>query len=252
MKNKNIIIGILLFIAGFVGILSLLTMDIPIPEDARNTLPPSLSDAQIKILLLINPFILLILSVFAGTILYERTGLKLPVIEKLLIKTSDSYNIYDILKFGAFAGILAGILISGTGYLYSGYLPDEFVELGKTIKPTLAARFLYGGITEEILVRFGLMTFLVWIFIKISKQTSSIEYWIGILLSSFVFAIGHFPAAFQAVESPSLLMLSFILTGNGIGGIIFGYMYWKKGLEAAMTAHIFAHGIMLAAEYILN
>jgi len=27
---------------------------------------------------------------------------------------------------------------------------------------------------------------------------------------------------------------------NGIGGIIFGWLYWKKGLESAMISHFSA------------
>jgi membrane protease YdiL (CAAX protease family) len=27
---------------------------------------------------------------------------------------------------------------------------------------------------------------------------------------------------------------------NGLGGIVFGYLYWKRGLEAAMIAHFSA------------
>ncbi|MDH5655051.1 MAG: CPBP family glutamic-type intramembrane protease, partial [Spirochaetia bacterium] len=105
---------------------------------------------------------------------------------------------------------------------------------------------------EEILVRFGLMTFLVWLFSIIFRQTSSYIYWMGILFSAFVFAAGHLPVAFQAVQSPSLLLISYILLGNSIGGIIFGYIYMKKGLESAMISHIFAHVVMIGAEYVLN
>ena len=27
---------------------------------------------------------------------------------------------------------------------------------------------------------------------------------------------------------------------NGIGGVVFGWLYWKRGLEAAMIAHFSA------------
>jgi hypothetical protein len=31
---------------------------------------------------------------------------------------------------------------------------------------------------------------------------------------------------------------------NGIAGIAYGYLYWKRGLEAAMLAHMSTHLIM--------
>jgi membrane protease YdiL (CAAX protease family) len=67
-----------------------------------------------------------------------------------------------------------------------------------------------------------------------------------------VFAVGHFPIAFHAVGTPSSMLLLYILIGNTIGGVIFGWLYWKKGLESAFIAHILAHVVMLMGEYFLN
>jgi len=57
--------------------------------------------------------------------------------------------------------------------------------------------------------------------------------------------LGHFPIAFQAIPNPSIGLLSYIIIGNTIGGIVFGWLYWKKGLESAFIAHIFTHIVLL-------
>jgi membrane protease YdiL (CAAX protease family) len=101
-------------------------------------------------------------------------------------------------------------------------------------------------------MRFGLMTLIVWIASKLFRSTKPIVYWAGIIISSLLFALGHFPVAYQAVDNPSTGLLTYILLGNTIGGIIFGWLYWKKGLESAFLAHIFAHIIMITAEPIYN
>ncbi|WP_191562229.1 hypothetical protein [Metabacillus idriensis] len=36
-----------------------------------------------------------------------------------------------------------------------------------------------------------------------------------------------------------ILVRCFLL--NGIGGLFFGYLYWKKGFEYAVLSHMFAH-----------
>jgi hypothetical protein len=46
----------------------------------------------------------------------------------------------------------------------------EYEKLSQSLQLTLAARFLYGGITEEILLRFGLMTLIVWLALKCLKE----------------------------------------------------------------------------------
>nr|WP_293157149.1 CPBP family intramembrane glutamic endopeptidase [Okeania sp. SIO2C9] len=56
---------------------------------------------------------------------------------------------------------------------------------------------LFGGITEELLMRWGLMTFLVWIGWKIfqrGKGKPQGRYFVmAILLSSLLFGVGHLP-----------------------------------------------------------
>jgi membrane protease YdiL (CAAX protease family) len=32
------------------------------------------------------------------------------------------------------------------------------------------------------------------------------------------------------------------------GGLIFGWLYWKKGLESAFIAHVFIHVVLVIAD----
>lgn len=75
--------------------------------------------------------------------------------------------------------------------------------------------------------------------------------WIGIVLAALLFAVGHFPVVFSSVKNPTISLLTYVLTGNTIGGVFFGWLYWKKGLEAAFIGHIFAHVAMLMGEQVI-
>jgi membrane protease YdiL (CAAX protease family) len=251
MNKKKLILGLILTILGMVGIASILTMDIPLPPEVEALLKDRFSPGDIKLLTLINPTIMLILAVVIGTVLYQKATLKVPIIEKVVGIRND-INLSDILKYGVLGGVLSGVLLSLVSLVFNPILPAEFMELGESLKPTLAARFLYGGFTEEILMRFGLMTFVVWVCIKIFGRAKPIAFWIGILVAALIFALGHFPIVFQTVENPTIGLLTYILIGNLIGGIIFGWLYWKKGLESAFIAHIFAHVIMVLTEPFFN
>jgi len=44
-----------------------------------------------------------------------------------------------------------------------------------------------------------------------------------------------------------MALILYVIGGNFIFGSIAGYLYWKKGLEAAMIAHMLAHVVMLTA-----
>ncbi|KMQ49853.1 hypothetical protein CHISP_3206 [Chitinispirillum alkaliphilum] len=245
MKREKLILGIVLFILGFLGILSLLTMDIQVPREMLE----QFTAAQIRLIILLNPTILLIVAILVGVILHEKVSLELPVI-KGIIRGEKNLPIKPIVQYGITGGIITGVLLLLTGALYSSLIPMEFAQLDEIPQPLLA-RLLYGGITEEILMRFGLMTLIVWTVSKISRRLDSWIYWAGILTSALLFAIGHFPIVFQTVENPSNILLSYIVIGNSAGGVIFGWLYWKRGLEAAIIAHMFAHLVMVIGEAVM-
>jgi len=224
-------------------------MEITLPEAVASMLKDKFSPTQIKFLLLINPTIFLIIAVLFGTFLHDKVSLEAPIIKSFVAKHKH-FNQNSILKFGIIGGVITGIVLVLSNAISAQYLPSELVEIGNNLEVTLANRFLYGGITEEILMRFGLMTLVVWLASKVLNSLSPAVYWIGIIVSSIVFGLGHFPIVFQTVAEPSAFLLIYILFANSLGGAIFGWLYWKKGLEAAMIAHIFAHIVMVSVGYL--
>jgi hypothetical protein len=251
MKSKKFYLGLGLFFLGILGILSMLTVDFPLPEEMQSILEEKFTPSQIQWMILINPTIIMLIAVMVGTLLYQKVNLSVPILEKMVGLKEDSPQTREILIYGIIGGLFTGIVLSTLGLIGRGLIPSEFEQLGESLQLTLAARFLYGGITEEILMRFGLMTLLVWIAAKIFRGIKPSIYWIGISLAALIFAMGHFPIVFQSIDNPSSIMLAYVLIGNSVGGLIFGWLYWKKGLESAFLAHIFAHVAMVSFEKIL-
>ena len=64
--------------------------------------------------------------------------------------------------------------------------------------------------------------------------------WVAIVLAAVLFGLAHLPAT-QAIGLPmSVLVISRTIVLNGIGGVAFGWLYCKHGLESAMIAHFSA------------
>jgi hypothetical protein len=250
MSNK-IKLGAVLLLVGMIGVLSMLTINIPI-DDFPKTITERFSAKEIQLLLLLNPLLLTIIGVLIGTALHEQVKLQVPLFKALLKIETSEISFFEQLKSGALFGIVSGILITGIAVFFQSFLPAEFIALGSKMDITPAARLLYGGITEELLMRYGFMTLVVWIIFKISKRLNNATYVIGILMSSLLFALGHLPVVYSAVNNPSKMLIAYIIIGNSAAGILFGYQYWKKGLEAAMIAHMFAHLTMMLGENILH
>jgi membrane protease YdiL (CAAX protease family) len=85
------------------------------------------------------------------------------------------------------------------------------------------------------------MTLFVWLLSKLKMKKSGV--WIAIALSTLLFGLGHLPATAAFVTLTPLIIARAIVL-NGIGGVVFGWLYWKKGLESAMIAHFSADIIL--------
>lgn len=60
--------------------------------------------------------------------------------------------------------------------------------------------------------------------------------WLAIGLSAFAFAAVHLPA-WSAIGHVGLGLSLMVLTLNGLGGLVFGYVFVTRGIVAAMWAH---------------
>ena len=100
---------------------------------------------------------------------------------------------------------------------------------------------LYGGIVEEILVRWGLMNVIVFFGTLFTGHKSTSIVWTAIFLSSLVFTLSQIPAYIAAGCSASRRFIySQLLLSAWLGGV-FGLLFWHYGLVAAIIAHMLLH-----------
>ncbi|MCK9152266.1 CPBP family intramembrane metalloprotease [Methanobacterium alcaliphilum] len=194
---------------------------------------------------LIQSIVLFVIAIFIGLSLVKKVGLGLPIIEGWLEGKEVKEYLKSILGISIGLGILAGVLIIGIDYLFS-FAGVSINITQASINPPAWQGFLasfYGGINEEILLRLFLMTLIAWIIFKIRKTTegtpTNIGMWLAIILAAIIFGAGHLPAVMSLTTLTPMVIIRTILL-NAVGGIIFGWLYWKKGLESAMVSHFSA------------
>lgn len=117
-------------------------------------------------------------------------------------------------------------------------------------EPALWKRLLaipYGTIAEEVLLRLGVQSFLSAGIRKLLKKRAvppKAETMLpAIGIASLLFGAGHLPAASRAVPLTPFVVAR-ILVLNSLAGVVFGYLYWKRGLESAMIAHGAADAVL--------
>jgi len=177
------------------------------------------------------------LAAFIGLILAEKTAaFKLPLLTSWVEHKKINYKRIFVLSVAL--GLIVGAIIA---------LLDKFVFHGvvsSNMQVPLWQGFLasfYGGIAEEIVMRLFLMTLLVFILMKIfgRKNAGPVIVWTSIIVIAVLFGLGHLPITSAVASITPWIVFRAILL-NGIGGIVFGWLYWKKGLESAIIAHFSA------------
>jgi CAAX prenyl protease-like protein len=249
---------VILWLAGLAGVLSFLLVDLdalvailPVPAGTEiPTITPAL-----KLLSLIQPAVILSVAVLVGVVLASKVGLSSPVAEAAASRGNLASALKPQIIPGIVGGLAGGVSLVLIATALKPFLSPEVVarlsEFGKLLP--LPTRLLYGGIMEELLLRWGLMTLLAWAAWRLFKRGQDRPkpaVFVGaILLSSLVFAIGHLPVALMLFPEPTFALTLFVIVGNSAFGLIAGYLYWKKGLESAMIAHALAHVVMFTASY---
>jgi len=188
----------------------------------------------------LNNLILFAITIFLGLFFSKKIGMGMPILEGILQKENKSKEFKSLLLPSIGLGLIAGVLIVALSIPFNRLIPEfQNMEVSAPAWKGFLASF-YGGIAEEVLLRLFVVSLLVWITFKIKKskdgEPTVFGIWVSIILAAILFGIGHLPATAQIVDLNGIVIARAIIL-NGVGGIIFGWLYWKKGLESAIIAH---------------
>lgn len=271
------------FLLGLPGIVVLaLQFDVP-----RAALPPELQDASpmlVALLAVLNPLLLLLVAAGVGAAVVPATGLRSIVASGWRggtgVPSADrpppdkpqpdqppqDHSVpgsgADLLPAIAW-GLAAGVVLHLADRAVTPFLGAEWAAIqaraeGPVSFGGVVAGIFYGGFTEEVLMRWGVMGFVVWLVARLSGRRARTgagtgampdggsglpgpgAAWTGILVAALLFGAGHLPAvALLADLTPALVLRTVGL--NMIGGILYGWLFWRRNLESAIAAHAATH-----------
>lgn len=241
MTKKSIVnwkLFAILFGASLLGIICVMPFVLTLQSDLLDQVP--LSVDIIVLLSVAQSGVVFFVLVLLGLVLSKKVGLGAPILKSWIKGEKVRTQFGSILKISIGIGVVMGFLIIVGDWFFSLSVDLSSIAV---VEPPIWQGFLasfYGGINEEILMRLFLVSFFVWLFNKIRRkpsfESSSSILWISIVLSAIIFGIGHLPVTSSLVTLTPMIVLRAVVL-NGIGGIAFGWLYWKKGLESAMISH---------------
>jgi len=235
-----------MFLLGCVGVIAIL----PGTAVQLKALPnlPEMPLPVVILLSLLQPMVLLGVLVALGVLLAPRTGLRSLLHDRL----TAGDLIWPILRTqmapALFAAVAAAVSIILLDLAFAPLMPAPFSQplAARGVVVTISG-MLYGGLTEELMMRWGMMTLLVWmgwrLFQRGTGKPNRIVLAAAVLISAILFGAGHLGAvAMVAPLTPVLILRTIVL--NAIGGVLYGWLYARHSLEAAMVAHAATHVVM--------
>lgn len=229
---------------GVVGLLALLTQQPPAKVIESSPALRELPELVVRSLFLMNPLILLSIAAVVGAVFAHRSGLR-----SALAGAADA-------RLDAPTAVATGFALAAVLVGADAVLADQLGPAWRRVVaasdaehwlPQLTLGVLYGGLTEEVLLRWGLMSLVVWSASRLIRRPGDASgpsrdgvVWFGIVVSAAVFAVGHLPALSQSVELSGPIVAR-TLGLNGLAGLAYGWLFWRRSLESAMLAHATTH-----------
>jgi hypothetical protein len=185
--------------------------------------------------------VILAIAVGLGLLLARKVGRGAPILEAWLAGEAAGARLRPIVR----TSILCGAAIGAVGLAALLALLKHLPDLPLRTEARVAAwkRLLacfYGGFFEEILTHLFVLSLAAWLLGTIWRGADGLPstpaFWTANVFVAILFGLGHLPAAsLMMTITPPVVAVAIGL--NGIAAVAFGYLFWTRGLEAAMLAH---------------
>ena len=240
MKNKDLKISLIFTLIGLIaGALTGWYQILNFDEAMKEAIISQVGSINMMIFIsAVQTGLFVFISTFIGLKLARKTNLHLN-----FKFDKNSFIMATVVGF-----VVALIIVVSEKFIFTKYLPENLLNFDFSLHYFVSS-ILYGGIVEELMLRLFFMSLIVFILKKMfiksndNEKNEKIPTWMyvkAIAVSAIVFAAGHLPAVSQTLGL-SVPMVVRVLVLNSIGGIGFGYLYWKKGLSYSILAHMLTH-----------
>ncbi|MEK8127637.1 CPBP family intramembrane glutamic endopeptidase [Paenibacillus filicis] len=204
-----------------------------------------LSERTLGIVVSAQTILVVAIAAAAGIYFAPKVG----ITDRFLVDLSQGRlawaDLYRQLWAGLAGGIVCALVWMGS---YYGFLRPridrESVRISESTRHELGlwTRITSGGMTEEVLFRWGLLSFTMWA-ISLTGTSPAAAFWISIIITGVLFGLAHLPGHFAMGCKKSPILIGTTVLGNLWVSILCGFLLWQYGLIAAILVHILFHVI---------
>jgi hypothetical protein len=209
--------------------------------------------ARVSIILFVQDFLIMgFVPAGIGILLKDRLGIMFPLFPDkgnvASATTSKSRLVLNAVGIGIALGAI-GLLINWitkpiiSENLAASGIDSAAILSASPIAPLWAMSLLSlsAGIVEEVAFRLGILVFLAWLLSLIWKPRGGKlrpgVFWVVNIVLAIVFSLAHFSNLVVAGIPLGLGIVLRTVIGNSLASLVFGWLFWKKGLGSAVLAH---------------
>jgi hypothetical protein len=216
------------------------------PDKEKPPMPVMLALAAVQSVVLVG------VATAIGTVTAPRVGLEAPFFQAL----ADGGPLWPAIRPQLLPSVVVGV-IGALVFIVAYYrffrprLDDETVQRMEELRNSIGiwGRVLYGGVVEEVLTRWALMSLLAWLGALLVGNHGPAVIWMAIVVSGILFGLGHAPSYLAAGCHKTPMFFTTMISLNLWASLIFGWMFWQYGLLAAMLAHALFHLVWLPFDH---
>jgi membrane protease YdiL (CAAX protease family) len=141
-------------------------------------------------------------------------------------------------------GLGATLLVVGIDEMFFGGVTVRRLP-GLGSHPPIGSRILvalFGAVMEEAFYRLLIATLVAWLaycaLSGLMSQAKAPAQWLGILAAAIIAGAIHIGSPPDAVR---------VVTVNGLVAVIYGWLYWWRGLELAILTHMAVYAFLYIA-----
>jgi membrane protease YdiL (CAAX protease family) len=184
---------------------------------------------------LVQPLMLCGLMAAVGVWCAPSVGLDAPLLRARLAGERVWRRFLGLLPTALLWGTLSSGAVLLLSLAFKSHLPAGGSFPDMPVWRTATAAF-YGGIVEELLCRWGLLSLFAFLLAKLGMGRTA-GFWAANALSALAFAASHLQPAAALGMHLTPPVVAYVLLGNSLVGLVFGWLFRRRGLECAMLAH---------------
>lgn len=201
---------------------------------AIRAMPPRYSPFALLLGQALQAILLCAAAAWAGIRFAARAGLDAPWLRAFAERRERPPAFGSVAIEAAAVGSVAAIAVTAVALMLRSSVPEAVWRPIPAGFWTRASSAFYGGIVEETMIRWGVLTALIALLRRFGTREA---FWPANIAAAALFGALHLPSLSFASIPLTGGVIAHVVLGNGIAGAVFGWMFRRRGLEGAMVAH---------------